>query len=353
MRWQNHRLTPFQGLPALQGLQARRVPWVVAAALCAVFLAGCASTPTTPDWVDGPSGQYPAAEFLTGRGSGPSVEQAQERARADLVKVFEMKLAVSGEDVQTYARDGEASRSAARVEQRISSSTDKVVSGVRVAELWRHPQSGEQHALAVLPRLQAANGLRQEIGRLDDAVARAIGQSRAAGDSLLQAGAAQRALDLAVQREEVQRSLRVVDITGRGVEAPVSAARLKADLDELLQRVRVTARAETDSSALEFPGILRGALAHAGFLAAGEQAEYVLTGRLRVDDQGRQDGWYWRRGLIEVSLTEAASGRVRGSRTWTVKASGVEPETVRVRLLREVETVLKRDLRGTLTGFAG
>lgn len=328
------------------------VPVLLASFCLLGLLGGCASTPTTPDWVNGPGARYPAAEFLSGRGSGPSVEQAQERARADLVKVFEMKLAVSGEDVQSYAKEGETARTSARVEQRITSSTDKVVSGVRVAELWRDPASGEQHALVVLSRLQAANGFRQELGRLDDAVGRAIGQSRAAGDSLLQAGAAQRALDLAVQREEVQRNLRVVDVTGRGVEAPVSAARLKADLDEVLQRVRVTVRAD-DAEATEFPLILRGALAQAGFLAAGEQPEFVLTGRLQVDDQGRRDGWFWQRGLIEVSLAEAASGRVRGTRTWTVKASGVERETARVRLLREVETVLKRDLRATLTGFAG
>ena len=316
-------------------------------------IAGCASAPTPPDWVSGPSGQYPAAEFLSGRGSGPSVDQAQERARADLVKVFEMKLAVSGEDVQTYAQDAEGSRTTARVERRIASSTEKVVSGVRIAELWRHPQSGEQHALAVLPRLQAANGLRQEIARLDDAVARAVEQSRASGDSLLKVGAAQRALDLAVQRDEVQRNLRVVDVTGRGVEAPLSAARLHGDLDALLQRVRMAVQADADGGATEFPTLLRGALAHAGFLATGDGAEFVLRGRLKVDDQGRQDGWYWQRALVEVSVAEAASGRIRGTRTWTVKASGVEKETARVRLLREVETVLKRDLRTTVTGFAG
>ena len=50
---------------------------------------------------------------------------------------------------------------------------------------------------------------------------------------------------------EVQRNLRVVDVTGRGVEAPLSAARLHGDLDALLQRVRMAVQADADGGATE------------------------------------------------------------------------------------------------------
>lgn len=331
-----------------QRIRHRAVVMVTTGLLAA--LAGCAGTPKEPDWVGGASGDYPTNEYLLGRGSAAGSEQAQERARADLVKAFEFRVVARSEDVQTFERDGEATRSTGRVESRVASSTEKVVSGVRIADLWQDPQTREQHALAVLPRLQAANALRQDVAQLDTAIAQAIAHSRDSGDGLRRAGAALRAVELAGQRAELQRSLRIVDITGRGIEPPVAAERLRLDADALLQRVRIAARG--DGEAPEFGGLLGGALAHAGFTVTDTTPELILDGTLQVDDQGRRDGWFWQRGVVNITLVDAATGEVRGTHAWTVKASAVERETARVRLLREVDTVLKRDLRATLASFA-
>ena len=35
---------------------------------------------------------------------------------------------------------------------------------------------------------------------------------------------------------------------------------------------------------------------------------------------GRQDGWYWQRGILEVRLVETANNRVRGTKRWTLHA---------------------------------
>lgn len=332
--------------------QLRRA--VVGACLVAsALLVGCAGTPDAhraPDWVSGESARYPSADYLLGRGSAPRVDQAQERARADLAKAFEFRVVAHSEDVQTYERDGDAASSRARVERRVASSTDKAVSGVRIAELWQDPQTREQHALAVLPRLQAATALRQDIAEIDAAIARAIALSRDAADGLRRAGAAQRAVALADQRDELQRSLRIVDITGRGIEPAVGTERLRADADALLVRLRIAARGEGELA--EVGALLAGALAHAGFTVSDAAPALILRGALQIEEQGRRDGWFWQRGQITVTLVDAASGEVRGRQAWTVKASGVEAEAARVRLLREVDTVLRRELRATLTGFA-
>lgn len=317
------------------------------------LLVACAGTPDThrvPDWVSGESARYRAADYLLGRGSAPRVDQAQERARADLAKAFEFRVVAHSEDVQTYERDGDAASSRSRGERRVASSTDKAVSGVRIAELWQDPQTREQHALAILPRLPAATALRQDIAAADEAIAHAIAQSRDATDGLRRAGAAQRAVALAVQRDELQRSLRIVDITGRGVAPAVGTERLRADADALLARLRFAARGEGEVA--ELGALLAGALAHAGFTVSDAAPELILRGGLQIEEQGRRDGWFWLRGQITVTLADAASGEVRGRQAWTVKASGVEAEAARVRLLREVDSVLRRELRATLTGFA-
>lgn len=319
-------------------------------ALLSILIAGCATAPQTPDWVHGTSRQYPAEQYLIGRGEAPTAEQAQERARADLAKIFEVAVAVESEDVQAFKRQGEAGVYEEKTSRRIATRAEQIVRGIRIAEFWQDPASRTQHALAVLPRLQAGVSLREEIGRLDDAIRRLVEQARAGDDALARAGAASRALELAVERDGYQKSLKIVDITGRGVEAPFPATRLRADRDELLKRVRIAPRVDGDP---ELDGIVRGALAAAGFLAeTGDQPEYLLDARMKLEDLGRQDGWYWQRGVVEIALVESASGRVRGTKSWNVKAAGQERATAHARVLQEADAALKKDLRRTLTGFA-
>ncbi len=311
--------------------------------------AGCASVPKGPDWVNGASRQYPAEQFLVGRGEASNVEQAQERARADLAKVFEVSVAAESEDVQAYKSEG-GGQYAASSSRRIVTRTDQIVRGIRIGDLWQDPATKNHHALAVLPRLQAATSLREEVGKRDEAIARYVAQARTETDPLARVGAAGRALDTAIERDGYQKSLKVVDITGRGVESEYAAARLRADLDELVKRVRIAPRAEGDADAER---LARAGLANAGFLAeTGEKPEYVLNTRLKLEDLGQKEGWYWNRGTVEVTLTEAANGRVRGAKSWSVKGSATDAATARTRALAQAETALKKDLRATLTGFA-
>jgi hypothetical protein len=326
--------------------------------LLPALLAGCATTAKTPDWVSGPAKAYPASQYLTGRGDAASVEQAQDRARADLAKIFEVAVSAESEDVQTFKRSGgEGSETPGQYEQsvqrRLQTRTDKIVSGIRIADLWRDPVSGMHHALAVLSRAQAGASLRQEIGALDEATRRYLEQSRQAPDALLKIGAAGRALDAQLERDGLQKTLKVVDITGHGVEPEWSSARLRADLDELLKRLRVAVQIAPDSPA-GFPVVVGGALTHAGFLAdTADNPPYVLEAQLQAEDLGQRDGWYWQRGTLVVTLRDTASQRERGSRRWALKASAQERATAQQRLLKEADAVLKKELRATVIGFAG
>lgn len=325
--------------------------------LLPALLAGCATTPKTPDWVNGPAKAYPAAQYLIGRGDAATVEQAQDRARADLAKIFEVAVTVEFEDVQAFTRRGDSGETPGQIEQRtqrrLQTRTDKIVSGIRIADLWQDPATRTHHALAMLPRLQAGASLRQEIGALDDATRRYLEQSRQADDVLVKIGAAGRALDAQHERDGLQKSLKIVDTTGRGVEAEWSSARLRADLDELLKRLRVAVHVAADSPE-GFAPVVRGALAHAGFLIdTADNPPYVLEAQLQAEDLGYREGWYWQRGTLVVTLRDTAAQRARGSQRWPVKASAQERATARQRLLKETDTVLKKELRAILIGFAG
>lgn len=318
-----------------------------------LLLAGCAGmrSEETPDWVSGKSARYPDTRYLVGRGQAPDPEDARSRARADLAQIFQTSVKVETSDVTRFSGaggDGDSARAESQVARRIVTHTEQIVQGSQIAELWQDPKSRTYHALAVLPRQQAATALRQDIEGLDGATRSYVAQARSSSDLLVKAAAANRALESQAARDALQKTLRVVDSTGRGVEPEFSSGQLAADLDSLLRRIRMRAQAE---GALE--PVLSGAVAAAGFMPeAGAGAPYLVAGSLQLDDLGLIERWYWVRGTLEVQLKESESGKVRGSKRWEVKASGRDRATAQRRALDQADEILRQQLRPTILGFA-
>ena len=320
-----------------------------ALAIMLSLLPGCASEPTTPDWVAGDSPQYNSAQYLIGRGQASTQEEAKDRARADVAKVFQVAVVVSSEDVQRSKSDSAgASHYEQQASRSISTRTDQIIRGIQIPEIWQDPATKTYYALAVLPRLQAAASLRQQISQLDDATANYIEQSRKAGDLFQKIAAASLAVESEREHESLQKSLQIVDPTGRGTESKWNSAKLQSDLDELLKRVRIAPQVSADST----PGlaeVVSGALANAGFMIeTGQNPDFVLKARMDLDDLGFQKGWDWQRGVLEVNLSEATTGRVRGTKRWDVKSSAPDKETAAKRALNEADTILKQELRTTI-----
>jgi hypothetical protein len=324
--------------------------------VASVSLGGCASVGTdAPDWVTGKSAKYPDSRFLVGRGQADSLEDARNRARADLAKVFEVAVSAETSDVTQFASTTEAGgqgKTEYQVKRNIVTRTDQIVRGIQIAEVWQDPGSKAQHALATLPRLQAAMGLRQGVEQLDAATRGHVNQARNAQDLLAQVASASRAHDTQRERDAVQRALQVVDVTGRGVDPEFNSGQLASDLAALLQRVRMKPQAASGSpDGLE--RMLSAALSAAGFVPdAGANAPYVLVGSLRLDDLGLIEGWYWMRGTLEVQLADAVSGKVRGNQRWEIKTSSAQKVTAQRRALDEADALLKRELRPAILRFA-
>lgn len=318
------------------------------------LLPGCASKPpAAPDWIAGDSAQYSSAQYLIGRGQAPAQEEAKDRARADLSKIFQVAVVADSEDVQQYKSgitgpgqlDSQASR-------RITTRTEQIIRGIQIAELWQDPVTKSYHVLAILPRLQTAASLRQQISQLDEATGTHIEQSRKNTDLFLKIAAASLAIESQRERESLQKSLQVVDITGRATESQWSSAKLKSDLDGLLKRVRIASQVAADS-APGFAEVVAGALAQAGFMIeTGQNPDFVLQAKMEMADLGFKEGWYWQRGVLEISLSEKGTGRVRGTRRWTVKSNAPDKETANKRALNQTDALLKQELRAAIIEMA-
>ncbi len=322
-------------------------------ALTLSLLSSCASQPTVPDWVAGNSAKYKSEQYLIGRGQAATQEEAKDRARADVAKVFQVAVDVSSEDIQRSKSDASgAMQYEEQASRHISTRTEKIISGIQIAELWQDPANGSYHVLAVLPRLQAAASLRQQIGELDDATRNYIEQSRKNDDLFMKIAASSHALEAQQEREVLQKNLQVVDITGRGMEPQWNSAKLKSDQNELLKRVSIAPRVAADAPA-GLAEMVGGALAQAGFiLDTSGHPEFVLQASMNLTDLGLKDGWYWQRGTLEVALSEAANGRVRGTRHWGIKGNAPNRADAARRAMDQANTILKQELGAAIISMA-
>ena len=326
-----------------------------------LLVGACATTKDNgkrpPDWVNGVSSRYPANQYLVGRGAAANLDDAKDRARADLAKVFEVGITAESSDLQTFERvtagnnGASESKGQLQISRNIQTRTDRVISGIEIADLWKDPQSGTQYALAVLRRLQAAQALRDDIDRLDEATRLYVDKTNAEKDPLKRIAAASRAVEAQIERANAQRSLQVIDVTGRGVPPPWPLAQLRSERETLIQDLTLATRgAGPDGDAIH--DILDGAVSAAGFtIKSPEQARFTLTAALDIGDIEQREGWYWKKGTLEISLSDA-DNKVRGTRRWNIKSSALSKNDAQRRALDQVNKILKGDLRAVLIGFA-
>lgn len=319
------------------------------------LLSGCAggkpAEQAAPAWVQGNSAKYGPAQYITGRGTGATLEQAQNQARADLAKFFSVAVRESGVDIQSFSnQQGGEPQSAQQVTRRLETYTDQVVQGIEIVERWHDPVSGSYHALAVAPRAATIVRLQNEISRLDADAQRQFAVAQAESEPLLSVAAVHKAVILQQQRSGVQRSLQAIDPTGQGVPARWSVDELKVERDDRFSRIRV--RVVTESVLDGFTPLFSAALARTGMrVRTGAEVDYQVSGALRLDAPMYNDGWHWQRGTLTLTLSRP-DGSEMGVRQWSVKASAQQRDQLTARVLESLGKSLDNELRDTLLDFA-
>lgn len=325
-------------------------------AVASLLTAGCAATKSNqPDWLAGDSATYAKSQYLYGRGQASNVEDAKKRALADLSEIFQVSIAANSESVQSYTSNSKTpgnEQFSTESTRRINTSTDQIIRGIQVAEIWQDPARKDYHVLAVLQRQQAAAGLRQQIDQLDDAVQASVNQSKNNSDLFVKLASLSKAINTQLEIDGLQKTLQVVSSSGRGMDTKYNSGRLKTELDEMLKQVRVAPRVlEGSTTGLE--EVVAGALSKAGFMIdTGEHPVFLLKASLKLSDMGLIEGWYWQRGNLEISMSEAVSGRVRGTQRWPIKSSARDSATAIRRALDEADAVLKKELGPAIIGMA-
>jgi len=322
-------------------------------------LVACASSDSKPgsepDWVSGNSSKYSNQRYLLGRGQADDTGTAKDRARADLAKIFVVNVNVTDIDKQKFssstAGEKTASEFSTEVSRSIVTSTDQMLKGVQIADIWKDEKNKTVHALAVLPRQEASHGLREEISSLDSLTRLRIQEATNAQDLLDKVAYARRAVIAQQQRLGYQQALRIIDPSGRGDPPEYDIAKLITDYEKLLPRVRIKPVMLGENEGI-VASALPAALSSAGFSVtdSDDDANYVMEVSLKLAETFQKEGWYWGRGVLLMNLRNQQNV-VLGQKEWPVKASAREESEVMLRVERKADDILQKDLLPTIVGF--
>lgn len=308
-----------------------------------------------PAWVTTESFDYQHKDYIVGKGSASNLETAKNRALANLSKTFELKIQEESKtvlDVQSKIINGKENYSKdTRLSQNITIETDKVLEGARVAETWFNKPVLEYHALAVLKRSQAGRNIRQQIDELDQSTQSELTRAKSGNDKLLAMAAMNQAYSLQLQRQTLQKTLKVIDLKGVGKPAKWNLADLRGDLENQLLALKISGNVSS-TEIKQLGRLLKGSMSRAGFPAVNGKADFVLEASSTLTDVGRRAGWYWVRGKITVKLVERNSRKVRGTHTWSFKSSADSKSVAVSRLVTKADKAMKADMKNVILEFA-
>ena len=192
-----------------------------------------------PAWVDGEDPAFPWSKFLYAVGFGKDRTASENGAAAGISKIFETKVAQVAKDFQaSYAKSGASNIEIQSSEVLTQTSTSKVLSGVRIAEVWDDKGTATVYAIAVIERSKATEGLRNKIQELDQTAVKALEKSNDS-DKLKQVRSLNQAIGAIQEREMLNTDLRIIDSNGVGVPGEVSYADVYSKLGEAQEALNV------------------------------------------------------------------------------------------------------------------
>ncbi len=310
-----------------------------------------------PEWVSGDINQYPRVQYITSRTQAKSMAEADRQALANIsnlymvdTKQFDMSTqqALDAADYElNTTHQKETAQTVAAPEVK------RVLESIEIVDQWFDANTGTYHSLAAMPRNTGKGFLQNQIELLDEKTREHMNQARSNPDPFIQAGRIAMAWRCQQLRSKLQDSMRVADLTGRGIEPEFDIKLLRQDVDNLLTTLQIEASAlEDDEDAQQIVAILKGGLKVAGLEPTKEYADYIMRGSMETAIVGERDGWAVGYGQLKLVLADKVTGELRGTTTWEVEVPGLNENHAIRRVYEKTEYMLKVRMRDVLMEMA-
>jgi len=356
----------------------------VTALAIAMLCTGCVSTPTTesnqpakvtsqtaekivvqpaidsgppPAWIDSESKKYPRVDYITSRTQAETAEQASQQALANVSRYFlidtskyempvEQAVVGAGYEINTTNLPDSALTVAAPEVKR-------VLQKLKIVDQWFDSANNRYHALAALPRNAGRGYLEKKIKALDEKTREYMQAARSNPDPFIQAGKIAMAWRCQQLRGEMQKAMRVADLTGRGIASKYKLSLLRNDAINLITTLQIQPSGLAgEMNAAELTNMIRGGLNTAGLHPTDINPDYLMSGTLEVSIIGERNGWAVGHGELKLVLTDKVTGKVRGTKSWQIDVPGLDENAAIRRVYEKTVYKLKKDMRDILIEMA-
>jgi hypothetical protein len=273
-----------------------------------------------------PTEQYPQQRYLSAVGEADNRNTADNRALANLAKIFEVAIKDHSLDFSQAQVSGNQSGSVVSNTQTtsryVNTEARQVLEGALLVESWQS-EEGKTYALAVLEKAPAEkrfrDGVRSADRQIEDRVNYANQQ---APNPVVALAALEQARKIENQRSNLNRNLSVV--SGKGIKAHYDQARL----EKLLRNALTTLHFHAVADSPQLQQNLESAISALG-ITLDKNAPYQLKASMDTEPVQQKQGWYWLRGSTEMSLNY--QGEALAKKRWPLKVSAMEEGMVEQR----------------------
>ena len=310
-----------------------------------------------PGWVSGGSIGYPRVDYITSRTEAETPEQASQMAIANITRYFlidTIELNMTPEQT-AFAADYTLNTSNldSSAQTVAPAEITRVLAKIELAAQWYDSDNNRYHALAAVPRNTSRSYLAGQIKMLDSKTETFMQEARSNPDPLAQAGNIAKAWRCQQIRSKLQDSMRVADLTARGVEPRFNLKLVKKDAINLLTTLQIEASGVAgEMNAIQVTDMIKGGFKTAGIKAAEDNADYIMRGTLDTSIIGEKNGWAVGRGQLKLVLADKLTGELRGTKVWEIEVPGLTEDHAIRRVNEKTVYKLKRDMRNILMEMA-
>lgn len=312
-----------------------------------------------PGWVDGDSIQYPSSKYLTGVGYDPDRKLAEDKARAEIAKIFVSKIDSRTRTYQDYLKITSKGRSKTEeifsIQDITSVSTQKVLSGVRIAQVYQ--ETGTRpifYALAVLDRDQSAKILGYKIQELDQDIHQLLSRAKGEEDLLAKVKCLKQSVQKFVIREAYDTELRIVSRTGKGISSSIHFAEIKGRLESILLRDFLIGVSVKGSRADEVQDALVQGLNQQGFSISQDlnRVNVLVRGNIEIKPLKRGTSeWKYVQWRAYFDMVDKKCGSVFGSVNKTGRQGHLSLQQAENRAVRNIRKVLITEIAGEMKRY--
>lgn len=306
----------------------------------AILMSACSSTPERPTWLDGADVNYPQNVYLTASGQAKTNSVADNRALANLAKIFEVSIADESIDFSeaNISQSNVSGTTVRQVDNKqtlsrfVNTQAQQVLQGTSIVERWQDPVTGQQSSLAVMKKAPAAALFMQSIRAADEQTSAAVKYAeQQAPNPLIALSALESARERQITRLNDNNNLRVV--TGNDINVEYSVETLTQMIKSRLAALSF-ATAATDEQALLS---LQSGAAEVG-VQLKDDSQYKLVLTLDKGAVEQRQAWYWLQGNVVLNVMDGTKSIA--NKRWPFKISAQSEQLLEQRLAVKLNKAL-------------